>query len=65
MFSFAEPFKVFIDGEELEKVYGVHISRDCVENDNHDKNIATVFYVKNGSKRMMTVGLEAISFGNS
>ena len=63
-FCFAKPFLVYVDGVELERVTAIQLTRNCLENDDLQQNKATLYYDVGGRSRALTVGLEAVSFGN-
>ena len=63
---FAKPFKVYVDGVELERVTAIQVTRNLAADDDPQQNKATLYYDDvNGGSRALTVGLEAVSFGST
>ena len=65
MFSFAKPFKVFVDGEELNDVVIIKVSRSSLKNDEVAENKVTIYYKKNGKERILTIDVGGVEFVNS
>ena len=62
-FSFAQPFLVYLDGKEIKNVTALQLTRNCKANENIAENKITVYYqTPSGKERILTTGLEEISF---
>jgi len=59
MFNFILPFKIFVDGKELENVTALQLS---MNKEKPEDNKSTIVYAVNGMQRILSVPLCEVSF---
>ena len=63
-FDFSQPFRAYIEGNELQNINAVQITRNCAENNNADQNKVTFYYTQGKAQCVMTIELDAVQFVN-